>query len=242
MALFRKKRTKEENYFSTATIITQGTYSVGDIIGNDSIHIEGEVRGDVKVNNVVIVTGSGSIYGNVQAKQLISSGKIEGKILCDTVELLDHSKTAGDIKSNKILIKGVYRGNILSGGVFVHDLARLQTSVEARSVVAGGRIEGTIVCKELKILPTGYIRGKTFADRILNQGGHVEGFIGKYSELVQNNPALLRYAHIFNTPDETILLSYNDYYVDVEEEIKEHKSPNENEESIDTNLFTPPSG
>ena len=220
MALFRKKRVNSESYFSTATIITQGTYSVGNIIGNDSIHIEGEVRGDVKVNNVVIVTKSGSITGNVQAKQLISSGKIQGKMICDTVELLEHSKTEGDIKSNKILVKGLYVGNVLSGGVFIHEHAKFQASVEAKSVVAGGKIEGMIVCKELKILPTGYIRGKTFADRILNQGGHVEGFIGKYSELVQNNPALLRYAHIFNTPNETILLHYDDYYVNVEEEIK----------------------
>ena len=221
MALFKKSTSnKKEKYFSCATIITQGTHCVGSIIGDDSIQIEGEVRGDVQVNNVVIIGKNARVRGNIKAQQIISSGETEGEILCDSVELLEHAHTVGKIKANKILIKGRYYGEIVTGGLFVHEHAKLNSSIQAKSIVVGGDIEGTTICRELKITPTGRIKGKTFAERIINQGGHVEGFIGRYSELVQNNPQLLRYAHIFNTPEETILLSYNDYHVDVKEEVQ----------------------
>ena len=54
MALFKKDNSKN-NYFSAATIITEGTNCVGGFIGDDSIHIDGHIEGDVKVNNVVII-------------------------------------------------------------------------------------------------------------------------------------------------------------------------------------------
>ena len=238
MALFKKKESKE-SYFSTATIITKGTHTVGNIVGNDSIHIEGEVHGDVKINNVVIITAEGAVHGNIRAKQIISSGSVHGNMLCDTVELLEGSRTSGKIKSNKILIKGRYEGEIRCAGLFVDAAAMLHASIEAKNVVVGGETEGTIVCRELKITPTGRIRGKTFAERILNQGGHVEGFIGRYSELVRNNPGLLRYAHIFSGSEEAILLSYQDYYVDVEEELRGEKGSQEGDDTIDTDFYTP---
>ncbi len=221
MAFFKKDSAKRrENYFNCATIVTQGTHCVGSIIGDDSIQIEGEVRGDVQVNSVVIIGKSGRVTGNIKAHQVISSGETEGEIVCDALELLDPSHARGAIKANKILIKGRYFGEITTGGLFVHEHARIEGTIQAKNVVTGGEIEGTTVCWQIKITPTGRVKGKTFAERIVNQGGHVEGFIGRYSELAANNPQLLRYAHIFKAPEETILLGYNDYHVDVKEEIE----------------------
>ncbi len=239
--LFKKNSQPKENYFKAATIITKGTHCIGSVIGDDSIHIEGEVCGDVKVNNVVIIAKSGVVRGNIKAKQVISSGEIRGKLVCDILELLEQSKTHSAIKANKILIKGAMEGDILCGGLFIDEKAAITGSVQAKTVVAGGHMEGTIVCKELKITQTGVIRGKTFADRIINQGGHVEGFIGRYAELVRDNPQLLRYAHIFNTPDEAILLGYNDYHVDVEEELRRQKGSDDkaSDETVDADFYLP---
>ena len=239
--LFRKNSQPKEGYFKAATIITRGTHCVGSIIGEDSIHIEGEVCGDVKVNNVVIIAQSGVVHGDIKAKQVISSGEIRGKIVCDVLELLERSETQSAIKTNKILIKGRVSGDILCGGLFVDAKGKLHGSVQAKTVAIGGSVDGTIVCKELKITKTGSVRGKTFADRIINQGGDVEGFIGRYAELVQNNPQLLRYAHIFNTPDEAILLGYSDYHVDVEEELQRRKGSGDDasDQSIDAEFYLP---
>ncbi len=228
MAFFTKKKSKQQ-YFSTATIITRGTYSKGDFIGDDSIHIDGTIYGDVKVNNVVIIGETGRINGNIKAKQVISSGICQGNILCDSLELLESSQSLSQIKANKILLKGALKGKIVCGGLFIHEHAVADAEIEAKNVSAGGKIKGNIVCKQLKILNTGYLKGNIFADRILNEGGHVEGFIGRYSELVKENPQLQEYAHIFNSSNETMLLGHSDYYVNVKEEIEKSTSASEQE-------------
>ncbi len=235
MALFSKNKRKQE-YFSTATIITRGTYSRGGFIGDDSIHIDGTIYGDVKVNNVVIIGETGRVNGKIQAKQIITSGICQGDILCDSIELLEGSRSLSNIKANKILLKGALKGKIVCGGLFVHEHAAIEADIEAKNVSAGGKIKGNIICKQLKILNTGYLKGNLFADRIINEGGHVEGFIGRYSEMVKENPQLRQYEHIFNTGTETMLLGHNDYYVDVEEELGKSSSA-QSEECIDADFY-----
>ncbi len=222
MALFEKKQGKKR-YFSAASIVTEGTTNIGKIIGNDSIHIDGHVIGDVKVNNVVIIGRNGVVDGNIKARQIISSGTTQGDILCDSLELLETSKSKGDIKANKALIKGKSHGNIVCSGLFISQHGRVESTIQAKNVHVAGSIVGMIACKMLKIFPSSSIKGKMFADRIINQGGHIEGFIGKYSELLVDNPQLGGYASIFNAQKEIPLLQKSDIYVDVEEEIQNGK-------------------
>jgi len=235
MALFSKRKRKQE-YFSTATIITRGTYSRGGFVGNDSIHIDGTIYGDVKVNNVVIIGETGKVHGSIKAKQVISSGICQGNILCDSLELLEKSQSLSQVKANKILLKGALKGKIQCGGLFIHQHAAIVADIEAKNVSAGGKIKGNIICKQLKILNTGYLKGNLFADRIINEGGHVEGFIGRYSVMVKENPQLKQYEHIFNTGTQTMLLGHNDYYVDVQEEL-EKNTPETDEECIEAEFF-----
>ncbi len=231
MALF-KKSSEKKSYFSAATIVTQGTTNIGNFIGDDSIHIDGNINGDIKVNNVVIIGRSGVINGNIKAQQVISSGICKGNILCDSLELLESSKTKGHVKANKVLVKGDVKGNIICGGLFMSKEAFIESTVQARTIVADGTITGTMACRELKIMSTSFIKGNMFADRIINKGGHIEGFIGKYKDLVTENPRLAQYSSIFNSPENTMLLKHSDYHVNVREEI-EHKTNPMNKKEID---------
>jgi cytoskeletal protein CcmA (bactofilin family) len=223
MALFNNKGGKEKA-FSSATIVTDGTTNIGKFVGNDSIHIDGYVEGDVKVNNIVVIGKNGVVNGDIKAQQVISSGSCKGYILCDVLELLETSKTEALVKSNKILIKGDYKGNITCSGLFVGEDALVESNVQAKSIVVNGTIIGSLACKVLKIMPNSCLRGKMFADRIINQGGHVEGIIGKYSDLLKEVPQLREYGSIFNSSKNVALLSHSDYYVDVKKEIENRDS------------------
>ncbi len=229
MAFFSKKNDKK-NYFNMATIVTEGTTTIGNFIGNDSIHIDGNVVGDIKVNSVVIVGKSGVVNGKIKAQQVISSGICNGDILCDSLELLETSTTHGNVKSNKALIKGEMKGDIICSGLFVSHDGLVTSKIQAKNVFSSGTITGLVACKVLKIMPGSCIKGKMFADRIINQGGHVEGFIGKYSDLLKENPQLRCYESIFNSPTDTALLEYSDYYIDIEEEVKKSETNLSNKE------------
>ncbi len=220
MALFKKEKSEKKKYFSSATIITQGTTSIGNFIGNDSIHIDGHVKGDVKVNNVVIVGTSGTVDGDIKAQQVISSGNIEGDIICDSLELLETSKSQSQIKANKVLAKGTIIGDIACSGLFVSENAMVESNIQAKNITSGGTIVGKLACKVLKIESTSCIKGSMFADRIINEGGHVEGYIGQYSDALIDNPQLGFYGAILNSKKNIPLLEKLDYHVDIEEEIQ----------------------
>ena len=96
MALFKSNKDKtasasKKETISTATIITKGTMIVGDIIGEDSVHIDGDVEGSIKVNNIVVIGKSGNINGDVEAQKIIVSGNINGDVKCDDLEVMDSS-------------------------------------------------------------------------------------------------------------------------------------------------------
>ncbi len=221
MSFFKKKN----NYFTAATIITKGTTLVGDLIGDDSVHIDGHVQGDIKVNNVIIIGKDGEVHGNIKAKHIICNGKIKGDVLCDNVEMLEHASAHCHIKANKMLLKGSCKGNILCSGLFVAQEGLLEANVEAKNVVAGGTVIATIACLALKIPKTGQLKGKIFANRIINEGGHVEGFIGKFHDFMMQNPQLQHYSNIFKASKDIALLEDKDYLVDVKREIKNSKKP-----------------
>ncbi len=224
MAFFSKKSEKQK-YFTTATIITKGTISLGDFIGDDSIHVDGKVEGDIKVNSVLVVGRDGVVNGNIKAQQVICSGEIHGDMISDSVEVLEMGKLNGHIKVNKALIKGSFKGSVICSGLFIAKNALMEANIQAKNVIAGGTFIGTIACQVLKVADTGYIKGKMFANRIINEGGHVEGFIGKLGDLYIGNPQLASYADILNSQKDIVLLSHQEYEVNIEEEIKQAQNP-----------------
>lgn len=205
-------------------IIPRGTNVNGRIIGNDSVHVDGYLSGDVKVNNIVIIGKTGELYGNIKAQRVIINGKYEGNITADRVEIFEHGRCNGEIQANKILVKGYCEGKLLCGGLFIDAGGEVYSNAQIKKVVVAGILEGNIACKELRTLPTCVLRGKMFADHIQNEGGRIEGYLGKYSEMAKTNAEMAYYLRIFNSRNDYILLEAKEYHVDVEEELNEEKS------------------
>ncbi len=218
MALFKK--TDDRLSVSSSSIITHGSTIIGNIIGNDSIHIEGDIQGDIKVNNVVFIGKNAKVTGNIKANQVISSGKCYGNIICNALEFLETSSTKGNIKANKMLVKGDFNGSVICSGLFIDYGTKIEADIQAKNVIVGGTIEGIVACKSLKITKDGHVKAQIYTDNIENNGGILEGSIGSYTDFINTKPQLRRYADIFNSLDEAPLLEYDDYYVDIDEEIR----------------------
>lgn len=217
-------------------IVPQGTNVNGRIIGNDSVHIDGYFNGDIKVNNIVIVGRTGELYGDIKAQRVLVNGKFKGNIIADSVEFLEHGVGEGEIQANKILVKGLWQGKLYCGGLFIDAGAKVFSNAKIKKVVVAGVLEGNIACKELRTLPTCVLRGKMFADEIQNEGGRIEGYIGRYSDMAMQNQEMAYYLNIFNSRSDYILLEAKEYEVDVEEELKKEKNRGEGEELIDTSV------
>lgn len=217
-------------------IIPNGTNVTGRIIGNDSVHIDGYYSGDIKVNNIVIIGRTGELYGNIKAQRVMVNGKFQGDIIADSVEILEYAQCEGDIQANKILVKGSYQGKLYCGGLFIDVGGKVYSNAKIKKVVVAGVLEGNIACKELRTLPTCVLRGKMFADEIQNEGGKIEGYIGRYSDVAMQNQEMAYYLNIFNTRNDYILLEAKEYEVDVEEELRKEREQKGDGEFIDTSV------
>ena len=215
MAFFSRRGKKEsKNFYSVSTIITEGTTNFGNIVGNDTIHVDGNVEGNIKVNNIVIIGKSGVVNGKIQAQQVMISGETTGQIICNSLEVMDSATVNSHVKANKALVKGVIKGTIHCDGLFIEKKGVIRGKVQAKDLVVSGIVNGDVACDVLSIKRTGFVRGKMFVNNMMNEGGKVEGAIGLYNDLLTEE----QMAKLKNNKS-VKLLEISDYYVDISTEV-----------------------
>lgn len=88
------------------TLVGEGTTIEGNIVGINSILINGTVTGDVTTERTLRVGRSGIIKGNVKANSAILGGIIEGDLdVKDSTVLGSHSSLRGDLKTARLKIE-----------------------------------------------------------------------------------------------------------------------------------------
>jgi len=195
MAIFKSTKQKTNETTATiketsksATIITKGTTISGSIIGNDTVHVEGDVEGTVSVDNIVVIGRSGHIRGNVKAPKIISSGEVDGEIKCDELDVMEPSKLKSKIEAQQVNVKGKIEGSVLCDEIVIEESGFVEDKVQARSVVVSGSLMGDVACEILSTKSSGYVKGSMFVNNISNEGGKVEGAIGQYKEILTETP------------------------------------------------------
>jgi len=189
MALFKSNKEKTESatikeVITTATIITQGTTINGTVVGNDTIHVDGDIEGSIEVDNIVVIGKSGIVNGDIKAQKVISSGTINGTIKCDELEVMEPSIVKESVHARKVEVKGKVEGDVLCDGLIIEPRGFVEGKVQAKSVIVAGSVVGDVACDLLSTKETGYVKGSMFVSNISNEGGKVEGSIGQYKELI----------------------------------------------------------
>lgn len=189
MGLFGKKKSKKvegklpSTNVGSATIVAKGSKFSGSLAGNDTVHVDGEIEGDVVVNNTVVVGKSGVVNGNIKAQQVICSGQIDGLIECKSFEVLQQAKASYKILADMVIIDGEYKGEIVANKILVDTHGVVSNKIQAKEIVVKGIFEGDLSCELLTTKVTGKIKGNMYAKSILNEGGLVEGSIGQFKDL-----------------------------------------------------------
>ncbi|WP_456465840.1 bactofilin family protein [Persephonella sp.] len=110
---------KGDNPKSTATnsgttIISEGSHISGELKFNGSVHIDGEVEGNIFCEKILTVGKKGKVKGKITAEKIIVSGFIEGDAECTSIEIISGGKFIGEITYNEITIEpqGIFEGNL----------------------------------------------------------------------------------------------------------------------------------
>ena len=106
MAFGNKERNGSDVSSGTnLNLIGRGTVIVGTITASSSIRIEGEIKGKIVCHDLVTVGATGTVEGDVDAKNIIIGGKVAGNLSAqDKLVLETKSTITGDIRARRLVI------------------------------------------------------------------------------------------------------------------------------------------
>jgi cytoskeletal protein CcmA (bactofilin family) len=178
-----KTEISKSNAHST-TIITACMNINGNIEGCGMIHIDGTVHGDLTIDETVVIGASGSVYGNIKSKKVIVSGKLEGSVSCNLLEI-----TQTGIVSDKIVAKEIIADGTVDATLIADDIIRVTENgnittehLQSKHVIVNGHINGNVTASELlEINKDGEVKGKMVVKKIkVTEGGLMLGTMLTY--------------------------------------------------------------
>jgi cytoskeletal protein CcmA (bactofilin family) len=99
--------------------LSQGIRIKGEITGSEDLFIDGNVEGKVTFRNAVLTVGpNASVKGDIDAREIVIRGRVEGKLDgAERVQIWNSAKVNGDIRSQRIAIEdgAEFRGKVEAG-------------------------------------------------------------------------------------------------------------------------------
>jgi len=84
--------------------IGSGLKLEGKIFFPGRIRFEGELRGELKGETLIIGEG-GKIVGEVEAKEVLCAGQVEGKLTCKSLNLKKTARVRGEIFTERLFVE-----------------------------------------------------------------------------------------------------------------------------------------
>jgi cytoskeletal protein CcmA (bactofilin family) len=114
MAFFSKKDNVALDLQSISTLISEGCIIDGNIKAPAFARIDGQVTGDVMVDEGLILGEKGSILGNILTKEMVIYGNVTGNIQTNSLEIKATGKVTGEIRTQTLSVENgaVYNGSL----------------------------------------------------------------------------------------------------------------------------------
>lgn len=111
--MFNKGKTITEEFNG---FLAHGTSLTGNLTFSGKLHLDGDFRGTISTDDVLIIGEKATIEADIKAGEVQISGKVFGNIECiRRVEISESGHVRGDIRTPKFVINegGVFEGKSL---------------------------------------------------------------------------------------------------------------------------------
>jgi cytoskeletal protein CcmA (bactofilin family) len=114
MAMFSKRNKVELDQQVISTLISDGCVLDGNLKAPAFVRIEGQITGDVIIDEGLILGESGLVTGNVITKEMIVYGAVHGNINTHSLEIRSTGRITGDIKTQVLQVEpgGSHNGKL----------------------------------------------------------------------------------------------------------------------------------
>ncbi|SDT62926.1 protein CcmA, bactofilin family [Mucilaginibacter mallensis] len=114
MSIFSKKDKVSLDMQSISTLISEGCIFDGNLKAPAYARIDGQITGDVMVDEGLIIGEKGSIQGNVITKEMVVYGTVNGNLQVNSLEIKASGKISGEIRTQTLEVENgaVYNGSL----------------------------------------------------------------------------------------------------------------------------------
>jgi cytoskeletal protein CcmA (bactofilin family) len=114
MAFFSKKDKVALDLQSISTLISEGCIVDGNLKAPAYARIDGQVTGDVMIDEGLILGEKGVIHGNIITKEMVVYGVVDGNLQVTSLEIKSTGKITGEIRTQSLSVENgaVYNGSL----------------------------------------------------------------------------------------------------------------------------------
>jgi len=175
---------------STSTMQTYDAKVIGDLVGHDSVYINGEVDGCVIVDNIVVVGEEAKVKGKIQAQHVIVHGEVRGRIECDYLEIKKNALVIANIEAREIRVLGKLQGEVIAYDLIGEEGSFIGTTIQVNRLLIKGSVIGDISSDSLHLFDSAYVKGDLYVNGFMNEGASIKGEVKEYKRLLHQKTNL----------------------------------------------------
>ncbi len=131
MAFFSKKNVAIDLQ-TISTLISEGCLIDGNMKAPAYARIDGQLKGDVIVEEGLILGEKGSILGNVITKELVVYGTINGNLQVSSLEIKKTGRVNGEIMTQTLSVEN---GAIYNGSLSMSQNNKIDTKISHQKAI-----------------------------------------------------------------------------------------------------------
>ena len=90
----------------STSLLSRNVVIEGEVAGKENLHVDGSIKGSIKLNGNLFVGASGSVEADVQATNVVIQGKIVGNVSAEQqLEIQPSGRLIGDCTAASIDIR-----------------------------------------------------------------------------------------------------------------------------------------
>lgn len=122
-------------YSSEVAHIGKSVFIKGELSGSEDLYLDGEVEGSIQLKDHSLIVGPhGRVRANIQARDVVVHGKVDGNIRgTERVELKKSAVLVGDISTQRIIVED---GAFFKGAVDIQKDAKAEPKREMAMAAA----------------------------------------------------------------------------------------------------------
>lgn len=113
MAFFSKTNKAAVEMQTISTLLSEGCILDGNLKAPSFARVDGQIKGDVFVEEGLVLGETGCIIGNIITKEMVVFGTVTGNVQVISLEIKATGKINGEISTQTLVVEN---GGVLSSG------------------------------------------------------------------------------------------------------------------------------